>query len=296
MSKYRVYELAKEFHTESKVVINLLARNNYKVANHMSSVGEEEKAVLSRIFSGKAQGEKGKTETVKKAVAEKAHVEKTKPIQTKEPVRREHAKTTVSQSSQHVNHVSTERRTVNHTNSGTSQVTGNHHSTMRNGNTNGGMRGQQSRSGNTGSTRQGFQNTQNRTHTASGTNRPVGASRPAGANRPNGTSRPQQQNGQTRRPATSANTGTNQQRSTGVQRNRTHDGGAQNNNNRSGNFRNSRGNNDNRRGGNRNRSGQARLPDHRRSRVPLPAQARLRAAREAALSPSCTSSRGCRCE
>ena len=74
MSKYRVYELAKEFHTESKVVISLLERNNYKVANHMSSVGEEEKTVLSRIFSGKAQEEKATAEAVKKSSAEKAKV------------------------------------------------------------------------------------------------------------------------------------------------------------------------------------------------------------------------------
>ena len=55
MSKYRIYELAKEFHTESKIVLNLLERNNYKVANHMSSVGEEEKSMLARIFAGKAK-------------------------------------------------------------------------------------------------------------------------------------------------------------------------------------------------------------------------------------------------
>ena len=54
MSKYRIYELAKEFQTESKIVLNILARNNYKVANHMSSVGDEEKALLVRTFSGKA--------------------------------------------------------------------------------------------------------------------------------------------------------------------------------------------------------------------------------------------------
>ncbi len=53
MSKYRIYELAKEFHTESKVVLNILARNNYKVANHMSSVGDAEKALLARTFSTK---------------------------------------------------------------------------------------------------------------------------------------------------------------------------------------------------------------------------------------------------
>ena len=48
MSKYRVYELAKEFQTESKVVLDILARNKFRVANHMSSVGEDERAAVAR--------------------------------------------------------------------------------------------------------------------------------------------------------------------------------------------------------------------------------------------------------
>ena len=54
MSKYRVYELAKEFKTESKVVLNLLERNGHAVKNHMSSVGDEEREMLRNIFSGEA--------------------------------------------------------------------------------------------------------------------------------------------------------------------------------------------------------------------------------------------------
>ena len=53
MSKYRVYELAKEFHTESKVVLDILTRNKFRVANHMSSVGEEERTVVARAFAPK---------------------------------------------------------------------------------------------------------------------------------------------------------------------------------------------------------------------------------------------------
>ena len=53
MSKYRVYELAKEFHTESKVVLDILTRNKFRVANHMSSVGEEDRAVVARAFAPK---------------------------------------------------------------------------------------------------------------------------------------------------------------------------------------------------------------------------------------------------
>lgn len=72
MSKYRVYELAKEFHTESKVVLNILTRNNFRVANHMSSVGEEERAVLVRTFApkkGTDVGEKSVSTAVKKPLA-----------------------------------------------------------------------------------------------------------------------------------------------------------------------------------------------------------------------------------
>ncbi len=42
MSKRRVFELAKEFNTDSKVVLDILKRNNYKVNNHFSGVGEAE--------------------------------------------------------------------------------------------------------------------------------------------------------------------------------------------------------------------------------------------------------------
>ncbi|MDF2564600.1 MAG: translation initiation factor [Massilibacillus sp.] len=54
MSKYRIYELAKEFNTTSKVILDILARNNNDVAkNHMSSVGDTEKAIIVKTFSSK---------------------------------------------------------------------------------------------------------------------------------------------------------------------------------------------------------------------------------------------------
>ncbi|MBR1759756.1 MAG: translation initiation factor IF-2 [Schwartzia sp.] len=60
MSKYRVYELAKEFHTESKNVLKLLTQNGYEIKNTLSSVGEEERAVIQRLLGDKGQnGEKG---------------------------------------------------------------------------------------------------------------------------------------------------------------------------------------------------------------------------------------------
>jgi translation initiation factor IF-2 len=69
MSKYRIYDLAKEFHTESKVVLNVLARNDIKVKSHSSTVGDEERNMLAKIFSGE------KARTVVKA-------ERTTPVKT----------------------------------------------------------------------------------------------------------------------------------------------------------------------------------------------------------------------
>ena len=53
MSKHRVYELAKDFNTTSKVIIDILTRNNIAAKNHMSSVDEAAKAVLDRTFAPK---------------------------------------------------------------------------------------------------------------------------------------------------------------------------------------------------------------------------------------------------
>ncbi|MEN6411140.1 MAG: translation initiation factor IF-2 [Veillonellales bacterium] len=53
MSKYRIYELAKEFNTTSKVIIDILARNNMVAKNHMSSVDDEAKAIVNRTFARK---------------------------------------------------------------------------------------------------------------------------------------------------------------------------------------------------------------------------------------------------
>ncbi|GBG54827.1 translation initiation factor IF-2 [Sporomusaceae bacterium FL31] len=55
MSKYRVYELAKEFNTTSKVILDILARNNVTAKNHMSNVGEEAKSVINRTFAHKIE-------------------------------------------------------------------------------------------------------------------------------------------------------------------------------------------------------------------------------------------------
>lgn len=53
MSKYRVYELAKEFNTDSKVILDILKRNKFKAANNFSSVGEEERTAIKNLLSNK---------------------------------------------------------------------------------------------------------------------------------------------------------------------------------------------------------------------------------------------------
>ena len=53
MSKYRIYELAKEFDTTSKVIIDILSRNSITAKNHMSSVDDDAKVVIERTFARK---------------------------------------------------------------------------------------------------------------------------------------------------------------------------------------------------------------------------------------------------
>ena len=54
MGKYRVFEVAKEYNTTSKVILDILNRNNIEVKNHMSSVDEGVKKVIARTFEHKA--------------------------------------------------------------------------------------------------------------------------------------------------------------------------------------------------------------------------------------------------
>ena len=75
MSKYRVYELAKEFHTESKIVLNILERNNCKVANHMSSVGDAERDMLAHTFAAKSGTETKSPDKVEANSKERAKKE-----------------------------------------------------------------------------------------------------------------------------------------------------------------------------------------------------------------------------
>ena len=53
MSKYRVYELAKEFNKESKDILDVLKKENFQVKNNFSSVGDEERNALKKHFENK---------------------------------------------------------------------------------------------------------------------------------------------------------------------------------------------------------------------------------------------------
>ena len=54
MGKYRVFEIAKEFETTSKVIIDILGRNDIHVKNHMSSIDDSGKQLIVKTFERKA--------------------------------------------------------------------------------------------------------------------------------------------------------------------------------------------------------------------------------------------------
>ena len=83
MSKYRVYELAKEFNTQSKLILDILARNNMPAKNHMASIEEEAYQVLVRTFAPKPDTAEEIRERQRKKAA--SVVQPPKPEPTKAP-------------------------------------------------------------------------------------------------------------------------------------------------------------------------------------------------------------------
>ncbi len=67
MSKYRVYELAKEWKTDSKTLMKLLTEHGHEVKNHFASVSDEEQALLRKLL-GKANGAEDAAPKAKPAV------------------------------------------------------------------------------------------------------------------------------------------------------------------------------------------------------------------------------------
>ena len=80
MSKYRVYELAKKFNIESKTVLEILKKKNYKVVNNFTSVGDEE-------YNAVKEALEKKTSAASKPAAAPRKTEQTvaKPVQKAAP-------------------------------------------------------------------------------------------------------------------------------------------------------------------------------------------------------------------
>ncbi len=110
MPKYRVFELAKEFGATSKVILDILARNDMPVKNHMSSIDENGREIIVRTFARKsdAVAAQEKLAPAIKPEPPKAAQEKTvqpttqpvkpvKPPEAAAPVRREAPKAPVEQ-------------------------------------------------------------------------------------------------------------------------------------------------------------------------------------------------------
>lgn len=57
-TKYRIFELSKEFKKDSKVIIDFLRKNRIKVANHFSAIGEAEYQILKDAFGRRPQQKK----------------------------------------------------------------------------------------------------------------------------------------------------------------------------------------------------------------------------------------------
>ena len=81
MSKHRIYELAKDYSTTSKVIIDILSRNSITAKNHMSSVDDDAKVVLERTFARKT-GNEDQGAKVSKPVGTDTAEKVNRPIQT----------------------------------------------------------------------------------------------------------------------------------------------------------------------------------------------------------------------
>ncbi|MBQ1915809.1 MAG: translation initiation factor IF-2 [Selenomonadaceae bacterium] len=79
MSKYRVYELAKKFNIESKTVLEILKKKNFKVANNFTSVGDEEYNAVKEALTKKTAPASKPAAAQKKAEAKPVEKPASKP-------------------------------------------------------------------------------------------------------------------------------------------------------------------------------------------------------------------------
>lgn len=92
MSKYRVYELAKKFNIESKAVLEILKKRNFKVANNFTSVGDEEYNAVKEALEKKTAASSKPVAVPRKAepkpapkAAPKQEPQRAKPVEPSAP-------------------------------------------------------------------------------------------------------------------------------------------------------------------------------------------------------------------
>lgn len=78
----KVFELAKEFKVESKIVLNLLNQMGKKVANHMSKIEDDDCIKLRKILSEKATQNKEMKSVTKKTTNQNQNQMQDKPVKT----------------------------------------------------------------------------------------------------------------------------------------------------------------------------------------------------------------------
>ncbi|MDQ0203448.1 translation initiation factor IF-2 [Pectinatus haikarae] len=76
MSKYRIYDLAKEFETDSKTVLNMLKVHNVIVKSHASTVGDDERKIIEKSFLQKKNIIEKKIESVRENISIKDNRQK----------------------------------------------------------------------------------------------------------------------------------------------------------------------------------------------------------------------------
>ncbi len=81
MSKYRVYELAKKLNIESKAVLEILKKKNFKVANNFTSVGDEEYNAVKEALEKKTSASSKSVAAPRKAESKPAQ----KPVPKQDP-------------------------------------------------------------------------------------------------------------------------------------------------------------------------------------------------------------------
>lgn len=151
MSKYRVFELAKEFNTDSKVILDILKRNKFKATNNFSGVGEEERTAVKNALT-KGKGEKPAAKVASQAAAAKSQpAAKTEKTEKTEKAERKVEKPQMNNKQNHANN-------GNKANGGNAHRHENRDNRSNNNNNNGGNRAAASNNNNSNNSRPAHNN------------------------------------------------------------------------------------------------------------------------------------------